>query len=208
MSHQYWLARFTKARAWGLLCVGVAAATPSVVTAIDEFNSCHAAFTKVYQQLYLPQECPRNVHVFLQNLKDKGVALQNVRVLFFKDPFPPAHYRNHEARGGWDWHVIAEHQGLVYDFDYAASPGNPSPEVLTVKQYVDKNLGGVSESTRGIRIRAIAGDFFDKFWMRPLSFEGPRARIRMMDADYMKDEPLGDSANDITVSDWVNQFSN
>ena len=173
-------------------------------TADGADRSCRDAFTHVYKHKYVSGNCADNVHAFLGKLRDSGVEPSEVKVVFFKDPFPPKHYRTAASHVGWEWHAIAVKDGLVYDFDYAGVKGTDTPEVLTVQQYIDKNLGGVNASTSRIRMREIDGQYFYSFWMKPVMLEGGRGqKVRILDSDYMMQANLNGAGSDNTLGNWA-----
>jgi len=167
-------------------------------------RSCRDAFTHVYKHKYVAGNCADNVHGFLSKLREAGIQPSEVKVIFFKDPFPPKHYRTAASHVGWEWHAIAVKDGLVYDFDYAGVKGTDTPEVLTVQQYIDKNLGGMNASTARIRMREIDGQYFNDFWMKPVILEDGRGqRVRIVDSAYMMHANLNGAGRDNTLGNWA-----
>lgn len=191
-----------KTRSLYLFCVGLVLSVH--LTADGHGRTCREAFTYVYKHKYVPGNCADNVHNFLFQLRDTGIAPSQVKVIFFKDPFPPKHYRMVDSHVGWEWHAIAVKDGLVYDFDYAGVKGTDTPEVLTVQQYIDKNLGGLNPSTSGIRLREIDGQYFFDHWMKPMILDGGRGqRVRMMDSSHMMHSNLRGVGVDNTLGSWA-----
>jgi hypothetical protein len=174
------------------------------LTADGATRSCRDAFTHVYKHKYVAGNCADNVHAFLGKLREAGIEPSEVKVIFFKDPFPPKHYRTAASHVGWEWHAIAVKDGLVYDFDYAGVKGTDTPEVLTVQQYIDKNLGGINSSTSRIRMREINGQFFYNFWMKPVMLDDGRGqRVRTVDSAYMMHANLHGAGADNTLGNWA-----
>jgi hypothetical protein len=185
----------------GLICGLVLSAS---LNANGVAQSCRDAFTYVYKHKYVAGNCADNVHGFLSKLQEAGIQPSEVKVIFFKDPFPPKHYRTAASHVGWEWHAIAVKDGMVYDFDYAGVRGTETPEVLTVQQYIDKNLGGSNASTAPIRMREIDGQFFYNFWMKPVILEDGRGqRVRTMDSTYMMNANLNGAGIDNTLGNWA-----
>jgi len=166
--------------------------------------TCKDAFTHVYKHKYVSGNCADNVHNFIGKLREAGIEPSEVKVVFFKDPFPPKHYRTFGSHVGWDWHAIAVKEGMVYDFDYAGVKGTNTPEVLTVQEYIDKNLGGLNSATARIRMREIDGQYFHNMWMKPVLLEDGRGqRVRTVDSSYMMHANLYGAGVDDTLGNWA-----
>ncbi len=191
-----------KALSLCLLCLGLVLSVD--LTAGGLAGTCREAFTYLYKHKYVAGNCADNVHSFLHRLRGLGIEPSEVKVVFFKDPFPPKHYRTVASHVGWEWHAIAVKDGLVYDFDYAGVKGTETPEVLTVQQYIDKNLGGLNDSTSHIRLREIDGQFFFDRWMKPIILEDGRGqRVRTMDSSQMMYSNLYGKGVDHTLGKWA-----
>ncbi len=91
----------------------------------DFHEQCLDALTRVFESGYTCGMCHDNVKRFMQVLQDEGIKYdpKKARVLYIFRPGTT--FKAYEARGGekdWNYHVVFQYAGKIYDFDYQDSP--------------------------------------------------------------------------------------
>lgn len=115
------------------LCIGSAsawAASPQDVERMKQLFATHFAAPAIYQ----PGDCGNNIMSFINLAARSGIDLRDATIIRFKNEgddnfgmvlaYPARNGRGPGAPGQrfWDFHVVMDYDGWVFDFDFTNGP--------------------------------------------------------------------------------------
>jgi len=101
-------------------------------------------FDQFFRHRYVANRCGDNTENFLQSLDDRGLLPRNAKLVRIKNlggslfGLVNAEFAREATRLGpgetnWGFHVAAEIDGMIYDFDF----GN-RPEIVSIANWIDR----------------------------------------------------------------------
>lgn len=101
-------------------------------------------FETFYRHSYVANRCGENIENFLWSLEERGLLTRDAKLIRIKNlggslfGLVNAEFAREATRLGpgetnWGFHVAAEIEGLIYDFDF----GN-RPEIVSIANWIDR----------------------------------------------------------------------